>query len=399
MATFRRTSAKVSAMNSVLNCTGHALKLPNIVNSDWAYLYDDRGKRYLDLESGVWCTPLGHNNAGINAAITRQIHALAHAGFCFSNNVVEDAAHAVLSITGFEDGRCVFLCSGSEAIELGRQICRHISKKPLTMCLHDAYLGSFSAVTDRETGWYLFDWRECTACPDNEDCKRGCPKLKDIPSDVSEFVFEPGSASGFVGFPPASLIRNIVDAVRAQGGKIVVNDVTTGMGRTGEWFGYNHFPIEPDLVAIGKGLGNGYPVSASTINRETNSQLESGTFKYMQSHQNDPLGAAVAHEVIALMKDGRLVQRAAVVGKKFLEELRSLTKSGHVTEVRGRGMMLAIDFSSKEVGDGIYERLLEKGYIVCNRGGTFRIDPPLMIDEHDFLEFITVLRDLLSAME
>ncbi len=383
-------------MSNVLNCTGHELKLPDIVDSDGAYLFDDRGNRYLDLESGVWCTPLGHKSANVNAAITRQINSIAHAGFCYSSDVVEDAASSVLSITGFEDGQCVFLCSGSEAIELGRQICGHITKQPVTMCLHDAYLGSYSAVIDRESGWYLFDWRECAVCPDKGDCRIECPKLKDIPDDISEFVFEPGSASGFVRFPPASLIRNIVTIVRAQGGKIFVNDVTTGMGRTGEWFGYNHSRIEPDLVAIGKGLGNGYPVSALAMNRETAGELEDGTFKYMQSHQNDPLGAAVAREVIRVLTDECLISRAANLGEKFLAELQALANSRHVTEVRGRGLMFAIEFAEKAVGDRIYERLLEKGYIVCNRGGMFRIDPPLVIAEADFLGFVEVFRGLLA---
>jgi 4-aminobutyrate aminotransferase-like enzyme len=391
-----RVRVKDVLMSNVLNCTGHELKLPNIVDSDGAYLFDDKGNEYLDLESGVWCTPLGHKNARVNAAIARQTGSISHAGFCFSNDIVEDAARSVLAITGFEAGRCVFLCSGSEAIELARQICKHITKKPITLCLHDTYLGSYSAVTDRRSGWYLFDWRECAACPNREDCKSECPKLKDIPVDVSEFVFEPGSASGFVRFPPASLIRNIVEIVRALGGKILVNDVTTGMGRTGEWFGYKHYRIEPDLVAIGKGLGNGYPVSALAINRETIGELEGGPFKYMQSHQNDPLGAAVAREVISVLADDGLITRAAILGEKFLKELQTLTGSEHIAEVRGRGMMFAVEFAEKAVGDRIYDQLLEKGYIVCNRGGMFRLDPPLVIEEADFLGFIEVFRDLLA---
>jgi len=383
-------------MSSVLNCTGHMLKLPNIVDSEGAYLLDDRGNRYLDLESGVWCTPLGHKNARVNAAIARQSNSISHAGFCFSNDIVEEAAQSVLSITGLEGGKCVFLCSGSEVIELARQICKDITQKPVTMCLHDAYLGSYSSVIDRRNGWHLFDWRECAACPDREDCKKECPKLKDIPDDISEFIFEPGSASGFVRFPPASLIRNIVKIIRAQGGKIIVNDVTTGMGRTGEWFGYNHYRIEPDLVAIGKGLGNGYPVSALAINRETAGDLEQGTFKYVQSHQNDPLGAAVAREVITVLATDGLISRAAILGEKFLQELQTLTNSKHITEVRGRGLMFAVDFAERAVGDRTYDQLLEMGYIVCNRGGMFRIDPPLMIEEADFIGFVEEFRGLLA---
>lgn len=386
-------------MSSVLNCTGHKTLLPNVVDSDGAYLFDDKGKRFLDLESGVWCTSLGHKNVRVNTAIARQADTVSHAGFCYSNDTVEKAARSVLSITGLEGGKCVFLTSGSEVNELALQICKHISKKPTTLCLHDAYFGSYGSVKDRESGWYSFDWRECADCPNRTDCDSECPKLKDIPAGISAFAFEPGSASGFVRFPPASLIRNIVKIVRAQGGKILVNEVTTGMGRTGRWFGFNHYNIESDMVAIGKGLGNGYPVSALAVNGETANQMEGGTFKYMQSHQNDPLGAAVAREVIEVLADESLVARAANLGEKFLEKLQTLTISKYVAEVRGRGLMFAVEFTGKPVGDRIFGRLLEKGYIVCNRGGMFRIDPPLVIEEADFRGFVDVFADLLAEEE
>ncbi len=385
-------------MRSVFNCSGHELRIPNIVDSEGVFLIDDRGSRYLDLESGVWCTSLGHKNARVNAAISRQINSISHAGFCYSNDIVDEAAQSVLSITGFEDGQCVFLCSGSEVIELARQICKHISQKPVTMCLHDAYLGSYSSVIDRGNGWYLFDWRECAVCPGKDTCPIECPRLKDIPDNISEFIFEPGSASGFVRFPPAPLINNIIKIVRAQGGKVIVNEVTTGMGRTGEWFGYNHYGIDPDLVAIGKGLGNGYPVSALAINHKTTGELKDGKFKYGQSHQNDPLGAAVAHEVITVLSTDGLISRAAKQGKKFLHKLQTLTESKHITAIRGRGLMFAVEFAEKTVGDRIYEQLLDSGYIVCNRGGIFRIDPPLTIEEADFTGFVTSLTKLLDEI-
>ncbi|MCG8509135.1 MAG: aminotransferase class III-fold pyridoxal phosphate-dependent enzyme, partial [Rhodospirillales bacterium] len=153
-------------MSSVLNCTNHELRIPNIVDSDGAYLFDDKGKRYVDLESGVWCTHLGHKNGRVNAAIAQQLDSIAHAGFCYSNAIVEKAADAILSLNGFDGGKCVFLCSGSEAIELGRQICKYLTKQPVTLCLHDAYLGSYNSVTDREKNWHIVDWRDCAACAD-----------------------------------------------------------------------------------------------------------------------------------------------------------------------------------------------------------------------------------------
>ena len=107
-------------MNTVLNSTGHTLHIPEIVAAEGIYLHDQQGKRYMDLESGIWCTCLGHNHPRISRVMKNQIDRLMHAGFCYSNSVVEEAAGAVLDITQLHGGKCVFLCSGSEAIELAR---------------------------------------------------------------------------------------------------------------------------------------------------------------------------------------------------------------------------------------------------------------------------------------
>ena len=120
-------------MKNVLNCSGHALKIPNIVNSEGVYLFDDNGKQYMDLESGVWCTALGHKNPRINKIIGKQINSTMHAGFCYSNNILDESAKSVLSITNLQDGKCVFLCSGSEAIDILRQISRHVTGKDKTL--------------------------------------------------------------------------------------------------------------------------------------------------------------------------------------------------------------------------------------------------------------------------
>ncbi len=89
--------------------------------------YDERGKGYMDLESGVWCTSLGHNNGEINKTIKRQIDSLMHAGFCYSNEILEKSAKSILEVAGFRNGKSVFLCSGSEAIEISRQMAKHLN--------------------------------------------------------------------------------------------------------------------------------------------------------------------------------------------------------------------------------------------------------------------------------
>jgi len=384
-------------MEHVYCCTGHELKIPNIVDSRGVYLFDDRGKRFMDLESGVWCISVGHKNERVSKAVIKQMDSLMHAGFCYSNQILEEASKSILNVANLAGGKCVFLCSGSEAIEISRQISKHLTGKKKSMTLHDSYLGSYSSVTDRTKGWYVFNWEQCGSCGKNETCDPGCKALKDIPQDISEFVFEPGSSSGFVRFPPKGLIQNIVEIVRNSGGKIITNEVTTGVGRTGRWFGHQHYDIDPDLIAIGKGIGNGYPVSVAAINKNTVDELEKAPFKYAQSHQNDPLGAAVVLEVVREIEGNGLIAKAAQNGALFLPRLESLVNNESVFDVRGRGMMFAVDLANKDVAEEIYSDLIDRGYILGNRGTAFRIDPPLILTEADFSEFMDAFEDVIRS--
>lgn len=384
-------------MNKIYNCTGHDLKIPNIVDSQGIYLVDESGKRYMDLESGVWCKSLGHKNPRINDTIKKQVDAIMHAGFCYSHNILQEAAKSVLSVTNFEGGKCVFLCSGSEAIEISRQIAKHVTGKTRSMTLHDSYLGSYSSVINRTAGWHIFNWETCKSCEKNEHCDPSCDALQTIPDDISDFIFEPGSSSGFVRFPPKSLIQHIVSIIRRNNGKVITNEVTTGIGRTGKWFGYQHYDIEPDIVAMGKGIGNGYPVSVAAINRKTLQELDTKPFKYAQSHQNDPLGAAVVREVIQTIQDNDLISQAAEKGAKFFAQLQSLVDGKTILAVRGRGLMFGLDIVNEDIGNAIFNALIEQGYIVCNRKALFRIDPPLIITESEFETFIETFRAILGS--
>jgi acetylornithine aminotransferase len=370
--------------------------IPNIADSKGIYVFDEDGKKYMDLESGVWCTSLGHNHPGITRIIKNQIDSIMHIGFCYENDVVERSAEAVLSVAGLTEGKCVFLCSGSEAIELARQISKNVTRKELSMTLHDSYLGSYSSVRNRSRDWFIFDWTKCEQCAQKTNCRMDCEELLKIPSDVSEFIFEPGSASGFVRFPPKPLIQNITKIIKLNGGKTIVNEVTTGIGRTGEWFGYQHYDIEPDLMAMGKGVGNGYPVSVTVINGQTLDQLDGGDFKYMQSHQNDPLGAAIVKEVIRIMKTEELVSKAGAKGKRFLDEFKALVDGKRIMSVRGRGLMFALDICDEKTGDHLFKKLLDRGYIVGNRKSLFRIDPPLTISNDEFSMFIEDFKSILA---
>ena len=370
--------------------------IPKIVDSQGVYLFDDKGKRYIDLESGVWCISIGHKNERINRAINKQIGSLMHAGFFYSHKVLEESSKSILDIVNFSNGKCVFLCSGSEAIEISRQMAKHLTEKNVSLALHDSYLGAYSSIADKSMNWHLINWEQCKTCNNKEKCDLSCDVTQKIPKDVSEFIFEPGSSSGFVMFPPKALIKNIVKIVRNNGGKIVANEVTTGVGRTGKWFGYQHYDINPDFIAVGKGIGNGYPVSITLINEFTARQLEGKPFHYSQSHQNDPLGAAVAQAVIREIESNNLVIESERKGSIFLGQLESLVDKNIVLDVRGRGMMFAMDLANKKIVNEIYSELINHGYILGNRGTSLRIDPPLVLNEAEFDRFFNVFKTVID---
>jgi len=151
------------------------------------------------------------------------------------------------------------------------------------------------------------------------------------------------------------------------------------------------------MIASGKGIGNSYPVSVTALSNQVVGELENKPFKYSQSHQNDPLGAAIVNEVIRIIKADDLIPKAETKGKQFFEMLQSLKDGLKITDVRGRGLMFAMDICDETTASNLYKKLLDKGYIVCIRNALFRIDPPLTIKESEFDHFINDFKKVLKS--
>lgn len=389
-------------MKNIVWSTGHLIKFDDIIDSDNCFLFDSKGNKLIDLESGVWCTSVGHNNKRINDVITSQINKITHTGFCYCNPQIDITAKKVLEITGINDGKCEFICSGSEAVEYGMRVARAISSKPLALTFSDSYFGAYGdAVTRNANQWHIFNWLDCGCKEPNKGCIGECDSFNSIPFDeIGIFLFEPGSSSGLVRFPSRELISKIVEKVRANGGIIMCNEITTGIGRTGKWFGYQHYDFTPDIVAIGKGIGNGYPVSVTAISYSIYDKLSDKSFRYSQSHQNDPLGAFVAHEVIQIIEEEELLEKGRKLGEYLIQRLRNLVgEKSIVKEVRGRGLMLIVEL--RRNAQQVYESLLSKGFIVAKRPNAevLRLDPALTIDLQTIDLFISNFEEILSNIE
>lgn len=375
------------------------MKIDNIVDSDNCFLFDSHGKRFVDLESGVWCTNVGHNNKRVNNIIASQVNKIIHTGFCYCHPQIELTAHKILDITGIKEGKCEFFCSGSEAVEFGMRIARIVSDKPRALTFSDSYFGAYGdAAQKSESSWHVYNWLDCACGRKKEGCIGDCVDFQKIPfHEIGIFLFEPGSSSGLVRFPSQELISKIIKKIRENSGIVIANEITTGIGRTGKWFGFQHYNFTPNIVAMGKGIGNGYPVSITAVSNEITAKLEQKKFLYAQSHQNDPLGAFVAYEVVSIVEEDNLLQQSQNKGEYLLGKLLQLkNEDANIKDVRGRGLMIAIEMTNNALF--VYEELLRRGFIVAKRpnANVLRIDPALTIEYSTIDLFLDNFRNIME---
>ena len=413
-------------MNSIVWSTGHELIFSDIVKARNCELTDASGNQFIDMESGVWCTNVGHCNPRINSVMISQIKKVIHTGFNYCNPALETAAGKVLELTDFPGGKCEFLCSGSEAVEYCIRAAKTIRPDTMVLTFSDSYFGAYgeAARQDRKE-WYRYNRFGCSCETVREDsrgeksggevysgeerrgeqsrgegCRGECREFTEIPFDkIGIFLFEPGSSSGLVNFPSVKLIEKISQRIIENNGLIIINEVTTGAGRTGKWFGFQHYDLKPDMIAMGKGIGNGYPVSVAAFSARAAGLLEKHHFHYSQSHQNDPLGASIVNEVIATINDEKLVERSRKLGEKLMTELEKMRRPGSVLKaIRGRGLMIAIEFT-RDAGL-VQKELVRRGFIVAKRSGheVLRIDPALTIKEKDIEGFLVSLNEIITDL-
>lgn len=354
-------------MDVLLNSTGYKMYQKNIAYAKGCYVYDNEGNKYLDLEAGVWTLPLGHCDEDINKAIHQQVDTIVHCGYKYGHQIAEKCAQELLNITNWKDGKCVFLSSGSEAVEYGVQLAKNIRPNKKCVCLKEQYLSAYGNCMQKpKQEWEFIEW-------DYRENKSVEQYYKEISlqvdfSKVGIFVFEPGNSSGLVKLPSKNLVSALGMLCVENDIVIVVDEVTCGIGRTGKWFGYMHYDLKPHVVAVGKGVGNGYPVSAVIIHGDTVLETQKVDFHYAQSHQNDPLGCRVAYEVLSKIKREQLLDKSNIMAFYFMKKYKELQQDySIIAEIRGIGLMQCIELSksiSSQTMLEIERSLFELGFII-----------------------------------
>ncbi|MEE9409915.1 MAG: aspartate aminotransferase family protein [Candidatus Heimdallarchaeota archaeon] len=385
-----------------------------IEKAQGTWIWDVDGKAYLDGESGMWCCNLGHNHPKMIQALKNQAELIIHRNKNFLTPITLESAKKLLDFVPNDFDRVTFLNSGSEAMEFAINFAKKATGRTKVLTLLDSYIGAFGSAKDLS----FTSTKDLELKVPYPKCNTGeCEHLEKYTSvvdrefekhsaDLACFVLEPVMVSGGVFKSCSKLIKYICEKIQDIGGLIVIDEVTTGFGRTGFKFGYELFNIIPDIVVLGKALGNGYPVSAVITNSELESKISKSELYYAQSHQLDPLGAAVVSSVIDIFNGEQILENA----KEKIIELRSFVKAlsyPFIKETRSFGMIFAIqiqsyrNISSKDLILQIKDALIEEGVIIgFNLAREFiRILPPLNISDKEISYFKEKIVSVLDSIK
>lgn len=355
-------------------------------------LWDSDGRRYLDFLAGIAVVSLGHANPVVARAISEQASVLLHVSNYFANPVATRAAIAVDRVVG--GGGQVFFCnSGAEANEAAIKLARRHGGRGRHVVV--SALGSFHGRTLAALA--------ATGQPAKHEPFQPMPEgFRHVPygdaaaleasldASVGAVLLEPIQGEGGVVPPPPGYLAAVQRMCRERGILFMLDEVQTGCARTGRWFAFQHDGLEPDVVCLAKGLGNGMPVGAVWARREVAASMVPG------DHGSTFSGTAIATAaVVAVLEEMARIDapgRAVTLGAALASALSDVPG---VRGVRGRGLLLAAEVA----GDAkdVAARLLERGLVVNAVTPTaLRLAPPLTVTEEEIAEAVGIVREVLQ---
>jgi taurine-pyruvate aminotransferase len=418
-----------------------------VAGGQGATVFDADGSGYLDGMAGLWCVNIGYGRTELAEVAAEQMRQLSY----FPHTAMNVPAAALAEkVNGLMGGgyHTYFVNSGSEANEAAFKIARQYMKQEQpgeyrfkTIGRYFAYHGTTLATLDAggmgerkaKFGPFSGDFVHvaqpyCYRCPfglSYPDCALACVKnientiLGEGPETVAEIIIEPVMSGVGVAVPPDEYLPAVEKLCRDYGILLHIDEVINGFGRTGKMFGYQHYGVSPDLVAIAKGISSAYlPIAATVVKNQVfdsfyGDPAENRQVMQVNTYGGHPAAAAVALRNIEIIEEERLVQRSADVGAYLLDGLRTLSRHEIVGDVRGKGLLLGVelvkDRTTKAPVDGamitrIVDICRNQGVIVGRGGGgrrygnTITLSPPLVITRAECDRIVETLDRALSEV-
>ena len=364
------------------------------VRGEGTVLWDDHGKRYLDFLAGIGVTSLGHANPVVADAIAEQARTLLHVSNLYGTTVGPEVAATLDRLIGGPAGKVFFANSGAEANECAIKLARKWGGRGRHVVL-SAY-GSFHGRT--------LATLHATGQPAKHEAFQPLPEgfrhvaYSDLAAleaavtpDVVAVLLETVQGEGGVQVPDPSYLVGVRRLCDERGLLFIVDEVQTGLGRTGRWFGFQHAGIQPDVVTLAKALGNGVPIGACWARAEVADAFVAGDHGTTLGGQ--PLAAAAARAVLAEMERLDVPTRAAEAGERLAKGLGALPG---VAAVRGQGLLLAAELETPSAKD-VASAALAAGLVVNPvTGSALRFEPSLLVTDDEIDEALSILATVLA---
>ena len=365
-------------------------------------LFDNEGKRYLDFLCGIAVTGLGHSHPRIANAISEQANTLLHVSNLFITEpqleVAENLDRLIKAETG-QSGKILFQNSGAEANEAALKLARKYQgpgKHGVVSAyksFHGRTMATLAATGQPEKhepfvplpeGFRHAEWNDLDSFKEAIDKTTGAILIEPIQGEGGVNTAEPQFLQG---------LREICDE---KGLLLIVDEIQTGLGRTGEWFGFQHAGIQPDIVTMAKGMANGVPIGAVWAVSAVAEAFKPGD--HGSTFAGQPLAASAARETLRILEEIKAPMLAKQRGAEMIEEL---SKIDGVDSVRGSGLLLAVEIEKESLANGdardLAQACLKEGLVVNAVTSTaLRLAPPLTISSEEIIEGASMLEKVLN---
>jgi acetylornithine aminotransferase len=375
------------------------MPLARLERGEGCWVWDDEGARYLDFLAGIAVNSLGHAHPAFVDAVSRQAATLAHVSNYFATGPALELADRLARLTGAgESGRVWFGNSGAEANEAAFKLARLNNSggaRTRVLALVDAFHG-------RTMGSLAL-----TGKPAMRDAFEPLPGgVEHLPStiealeaeldeSVAALIVEPIKGEAGVLDLPDGYLEAARELTRRHGALLILDEVQTGAGRTGEWFAYQHAGIVPDAITVAKGIGGGIPIGALVTFGHASQLFSKG--QHGSTFGGNPLATSVANAVLGEIERAGLVENAARRGAELRERILAIG-SPLIDGVRGRGLLLGVALA-EPVAQALSAASLESGLIVnAANDATIRLAPPLIIGDDELDEFEARFSRALAAV-
>lgn len=372
-----------------------------LVRGEGPYVWDDQGQRYLDALSGIAVCGLGHAHPAVTAAITEQAQKLLHVSNLYLIEPQVKLAETLTAVSGMD--KAFFSNSGAEANEAAIKIARK--------------WGNDKGITDphiitTENSFHGRTMATLTATG-NPKVKKGFTPLvsgfSHVPFDDIEAIkkaatentvavmVEPIQGEGGVRIPANTYLKQLRELCTANNWLLILDEIQTGNGRTGQYFCFQQFGITPDVVTTAKGLGNGVPIGACLAQGEAADVFQPGS--HGSTFGGNPLACNAALAVIQTIAKQDLLQHADELGKRMLSQFKqALGEKDLVKDIRGCGLMLGIELK-KDCAE-LVENAKEMGLLInVTAGNTIRLLPPLILNNEQADEIVETVISLIEAFD